>query len=534
MGGNCSTAPPRPPHASNDADDPWSSCHPQLSLPSYVRKIDHAWATCGHRKNFLKLYDPPHAIVSTDSVAAWTTKITRPPVQTSSTAGRQPTFLPANPGAVSTLAGVTPSHPSPSPSSSALESSPVIPAEQSSTGAPTIQVHDSSNPDGDSLGPVLSAPDDHGSGRIILVNPNDQPTKTISPSVEIVVSEPSISDSDNQPDGPSTGHPVLPPQISSASAYNPFRNPLEWPGASRTFSVSRPSSDEAVATPSPEYFTIGGEIFSSEASAIVVSGATLTRGSPAITIGGVSISLGSSALIFGDKTTTFQQLVPTQAPDYQVVAGNTFRVSPSNIIVSGHTLTPGSPAFTIGVIPISLGSSALIVGDTTIDPYQPITTSPREYLTLAGNTFLINPSNVVVAGLTLTPGSFITIDGIPISLGSSDIVVDGTTQTITSQIAISPPAAISKDGSKPSTDVSGGIDVAQSGGILLTIGGVGVAAVDNISSSSSKTAIATSGGQHSPQKGAASQRTTAYPIAIWTMISYVLLSWSRYIPSMYY
>ena len=529
LGGNCSTAPPRPPYASNDADDPWSSCHPQLSLPSYVRKIDHAWATCGHKKNFLKLYDPPHAIVSTDSVAAWTTETTQPPVQTTPTVSRQLTVLSANPGAVSTLAGVTPSHSSLSPSSPMMESSAVVLAKQSFTGVPSIQVPDSSNLDGDGLGPVLSAPDDDGSRRVILIDPNSQPTKTIFPSVE-TVSRPSITDSESQSDGPSIDYPTLPPQISGASAYNPFRNPLEWLGASRTFVrtfvLSQPSSDEAVATPSPEYFNIGGETFSFEASAVVVSGATLTRGSPAVFIDSASISLGSSALIVGDRTIPFQQFAPTQAPDYKIVAGNTLRVSPSNVILSGYTFAPGSPAFTIGGIPISLGSSFLIVGDTTIDSNQHKTTSPREFLTLAGNTFVINPSNVVVAGLTLTPGSVITIDGIPISLGTSDIVVDSTTRTIT----IHPPVTISTERSKSSTDVSGGFDVAQSVGIPTATGGVGIAVGDKISLSPSKSAIATSGGKYSPQKGAASQLTT-YPIAMWTVILYVLVLWNRCIPS---
>ena len=95
------------------------------------------------------------------------------------------------------------------------------------------------------------------------------------------------------------------------------------------------------------------------------------------------------------------------------------------ISIDGTTLTPGAPPITVSGIPVSLGSSALIVGPSTIS----LDSEVPEHLvtTVAGQAVTADPTAVEVGSLTLTPGGPGTsLSGTLVSLNSDGELIVGT------------------------------------------------------------------------------------------------------------
>lgn len=98
---------------------------------------------------------------------------------------------------------------------------------------------------------------------------------------------------------------------------------------------------------------------------ISVAGTTLTPGAPAITASGISISLGSSAFILG--TSTVPLLFQPSDPFITTVAGHRIAAAPSAVDVAGTTLHPGIPGVTLDGKAVSLDTADhLIIGSKTI------------------------------------------------------------------------------------------------------------------------------------------------------------------------
>ena len=105
---------------------------------------------------------------------------------------------------------------------------------------------------------------------------------------------------------------------------------------------------------------------------VVVGDVTLTRNAPGTTIDDTIISLGSTALIIGTSTIPF----PTAgaAPIY-TVAGQTVTAGPAGVAVAGSTISNGGPAVTISGDALSLGSFGLVINDAStlsIPTVQPL------------------------------------------------------------------------------------------------------------------------------------------------------------------
>lgn len=117
---------------------------------------------------------------------------------------------------------------------------------------------------------------------------------------------------------------------------------------------------------------------------------------------------------------------------------------PGNPVTTAQTVRAGDPATTIGNTPLSVGSSAVVVGGSTIalpapTPQQITPNSPSPVATVGGNTIINDPGNSVVqvGNTAIMPGAPpITISGTPVSLDPSGVlIVGGSSQTLTPQPA---------------------------------------------------------------------------------------------------
>lgn len=105
---------------------------------------------------------------------------------------------------------------------------------------------------------------------------------------------------------------------------------------------------------------------------VLVGDATLTRNAPGTSIGGTPVSLGSTALVIGTSTIPFA--TSGLVPIY-TVASQTVAAGPAGVAIAGSTISNNGPAVTISGTAVSLGSFGLVVNDAstfTIPTVQPL------------------------------------------------------------------------------------------------------------------------------------------------------------------
>ena len=175
--------------------------------------------------------------------------------------------------------------------------------------------------------------------------------------------------------------------------------------------------------------TINNQIIRPPSHGISVAGTTITPGAPPITTSGTPISYGSFLLAVGTSTTSLA--VNTQKPIMTTIAGQTVTIGRQNAVeIAGVTMTPGAAAITVSGKVISLGSSILVVGTSTV-PLQPQNAEPL-ITNVAGYRITAAPDAVEVPGTTLHPGNpRVTLDGTLSSLDTSgQLIIDPKTMTL--------------------------------------------------------------------------------------------------------
>jgi hypothetical protein len=171
----------------------------------------------------------------------------------------------------------------------------------------------------------------------------------------------------------------------------------------------RPVSSDAVE--------LGGATIVQGAPAKTVGGQVVSLGTSYLAIGSSSIPLPTPAAANPSKTTMV----------YYVAAGETVIPYASNqVIVGGSTIIEGAQAQTVGGTKVSLGVSQLVIGSSTIPRPAPPSTAG---FTPAGETVVPVASNEVLVGTaTVTKGAAAkTIDGAKVSMGSSGLVIGNST-----------------------------------------------------------------------------------------------------------
>ena len=235
--------------------------------------------------------------------------------------------------------------------------------------------------------------------------------------------------------------------------------------------LMRPATTASAAAVSDEIITVNP-------SNMIVAGHTLGPGRSGVEISGTTMSLGSSQIVV---TKTEQFTASHSSPAFPVLAviQETFTTDPTDMVIASQTLKAGSPAITISGTPIYLGSSKLVAGTRTesykIRPSKStiqgaalvsgldqlsaslISVGTIPYFTVAGDTFTVSPSGILVVGHTLVPGGTgIDLSGTVVSLGTSDIVVGTRTGALTGSVTPRTTSEIPHAvNSSASTDVQG-------------------------------------------------------------------------------
>ena len=181
-------------------------------------------------------------------------------------------------------------------------------------------------------------------------------------------------------------------------------------------------------SPTPVMTLANGAAALPMSNAVSIDGTTLTAGAPAATISGTAVSLDSSSNLIFDGTAqalpSFPQ--PTHKSNQITTINNVVvQLLSSGISIAGTTLTPGAPAIIASGSLISLGSTVLAIGTTSV----PVSFGTPKTLitTIGGQPITAGATGIRIGSVTLTPGAQgITLGGTLISLGASGSLVVGS------------------------------------------------------------------------------------------------------------
>ncbi|KAK4993385.1 hypothetical protein LTR66_006020 [Elasticomyces elasticus] len=105
--------------------------------------------------------------------------------------------------------------------------------------------------------------------------------------------------------------------------------------------------------------------------------------------------------------------------------------NPGGVIIGGQTVRPGAPT-TINNVPVSIaGSGGIILGIVTVTAAAPSLTDddPAKPIATIGTQQIVpnpsNPNGIVIGTQTLNPGQQTTINNVPVSVGTNGVVVLG-------------------------------------------------------------------------------------------------------------
>ncbi len=240
-----------------------------------------------------------------------------------------------------------------------------------------------------------------------------------------------------------------------------------------------PGQQYPTNTISPQFYSVGGELFSPAATGFRVVNSQILPGGSAIQISGTRVSLGTTGdLVIGSSTVHLP--APTPAP------ANVFRIGGSTVtanldgfsVVGGPEILPGSPAVLIYGTRISLGVSGnLVIGSSTVNLLAQ-TPGPSNLFHVGDETFTANPTGFSIAGGSqiLPGGTPAFVSGTPLSLDTSGVLHIGSASI---DLANETPAAdiITIAGQTIAADPSGFLldgDSVAPGGTPVTISGTAV------------------------------------------------------------
>lgn len=207
------------------------------------------------------------------------------------------------------------------------------------------------------------------------------------------------------------GHPILRASLGGGISFASFALAL---GSQTTLSehvISAATSSvvlDGAAYPLPTQAGATLQYISrtqSEAIITLANGAVVSAGGPTVVVDGTTYAVPPSGIesIVDGKTASFS--TSSQAESVLTVAGKTFAVNPSGILVNGQTLSRGGAALTISATVISWGSDGLQVGSS---PFPLSTARETEQVGLGPlimSALANGPSETTTTGLGGTAGS---------------------------------------------------------------------------------------------------------------------------------
>ena len=218
-----------------------------------------------------------------------------------------------------------------------------------------------------------------------------------------------------------------------AESDSPSTQPAPYPGDPEL--SSNPFLEGTTKSQPPlaaPMITIGGQIFTALPNGgYSIADTTIQPDDPAITVHGTPISLGSSVLVVG---TSSLSLETGNANGVHIAGGIKYtQLDHGRILINGNTLSVNGPATIVSGNTISLGSSGIVIAGQTFafSTPAPEVVAPST-LTIAGQTITqLGSSRVLIDGVTLSiNGVGQKLHSTVVSLASSGIVINGQTYTL--------------------------------------------------------------------------------------------------------
>lgn len=255
------------------------------------------------------------------------------------------------------------------------------------------------------------------------------------PSLPVIAGESSPVDVET----PGSKAPQLPAQLATAPV-----DPEIFSSAEPALSAA-PSGPEQIADPKEEPQSLGAIIYSAfakgdsltgksanqvstlsvprpDAHEFTADGQKVTIVDPSeIAVGGNSYAAGGVAATLpngvlsiippaenrnGDaRIDGIHSIVKPLTPKVLTIAGQIFTANPSEVAIAGTTLLPGGPGIAISGTPISLApSGTLFIGGSPVPLVNDLPSPPSFVFTIGGHTVTANPAGFVLAGSELVPG----------------------------------------------------------------------------------------------------------------------------------
>ncbi|KAK4555921.1 hypothetical protein LTR86_007141 [Recurvomyces mirabilis] len=462
--------------------------YPLLVVPTQIREMDPAWATCAVALD--GLYDPPKALT-----AQTTTDGPSGPAGVQTTTAASPASTVSNNPPTATGLTTTTVAPStqPAQASSIVNADPAASTAKSSqqAGSSADPGNSSAGSSGDTAG-AANPGTGVGSGAAQRSGANlgaagSILSQALSAAANTALSQGSANSgaAASQGSGSNLGSSA---NSGAAASQGPGSDPGSGSGSS---GASAPALDPSTVSVGSSAFTVVATqaagssavvVANGGATAILTAGQTTSIGGQAVSAGstgGAVIGSGSAAATvlpaasvgFGSSGTPSSGVVISVGSSSSLTAVQTV-VTGSNgqattqAIVGGSTITQGGAAATIDGQTISLGSNGVVVGSSTqaISALRAVTASGA-VVQVGTSSFtavqsVITGNNgqpttqAVIDGTTITQGgAAATINGQIVSLGSSGVVVGGSTTQAISALATdaAPSGAILTVGSAPVT-----------------------------------------------------------------------------------
>ena len=184
----------------------------------------------------------------------------------------------------------------------------------------------------------------------------------------------------------------------------------------------------------------GGQAVQNNNGEIQVNNQPLQAGGPPVVVSGATYSLDpSNGVHIGTQVFSAPTIAPVPST---VIAGQNVVPVPSGVVVGGQTLRPGGAAITLSnSVPVSLGTSFLVVGSSTV-PVNQAPTPAAPIIHIGDKALTQAPGGIgyVIGGSTLLPGApAITIGGTPYSLAPSQSALIAGTSTVPLAVLASDP-----------------------------------------------------------------------------------------------
>lgn len=206
--------------------------------------------------------------------------------------------------------------------------------------------------------------------------------------------------------------PSGPEQIADPKEESQGLGAIIYSAFDRGDSLTGKSANQVSALPVPrpdahEFTADGQKVTIVDPSDIAVGGNTYSAGGVAATLpnGVLSIIAPAEDRNGGARIDGTHPIVKPLIPKILTIAGQTFTANPSEVAIAGTTLLPGGSGIAISGTPISLApSGTLFLGGSPVPLANDLSSPPSFVFTIGGHTVTANPAGFVLAGSELVPG----------------------------------------------------------------------------------------------------------------------------------